>query len=85
MLIAIYTALTGADVSACNVMVLTPSGSHLHINMTGALPERVQAGFVPTEVGKSKYAYQRITNEFAAKVKSITIIFTCLQGRMQYR
>ncbi|XP_035712922.1 filamin-A isoform X3 [Folsomia candida] len=41
----------GADVTNCNVMVLTPSLLHLPINITGALPNKVQAGFTPTEVG----------------------------------
>jgi filamin len=41
----------GADVTACNVMVLAPSGVHLPINITGALPSKIQAGFTPTEVG----------------------------------
>jgi hypothetical protein len=42
----------GSEVSGCNVMVLSPSGTHLPINMTGSLPDRVQIGFTPTEVGK---------------------------------
>jgi hypothetical protein len=42
----------GAEVSACNVMVLSPSGVHLPINITGSLPNKVQAGFTPVEVGK---------------------------------
>lgn len=44
----------GSEVSACNVMILSPSGSHLPINMTGSLPDPVQITFTPTEVGKIK-------------------------------
>lgn len=43
--------VTGAEVSTCNVLVLSPSAIHLPINLTGSLPEKIQATFTPTEVG----------------------------------
>jgi filamin len=42
----------GSEVSSCVVLVLTPSGTHLPINMTGSLPDKLLATFTPIEVGK---------------------------------
>jgi len=44
--------MIGAEVSACNVLAITPGGVHLPINITGSLPGKLQAAFTPTEVGK---------------------------------